>query len=317
MPSLKSRLVAFYLSRTRKKAFASPDALRSWLAGARLRETHQPPVSVARRLDITHHRIEGDPVYEAAPKRVTSPKRVVYFHGGAFCFEMTGYHWRLIAELAERTGMCFTVPIYPLAPEHDFHAMFGMAMAAYRGVLAEDEAEDIAFMGDSAGANMALVLTMMAAEQGLPAPARHVLISPGLDMTLADDETQRAARDDPWLDIPGGLEAVRMYSAGIPVDDWRISPALGDLSALSRMLVFTGTRDLLSSGTIAFAEKARAAGIEVELVVEPGLFHVWPLIDMPEARRARARIVGFLKAWEAEEPARNISPRPPSSASPR
>jgi hypothetical protein len=32
----------------------------------------------------------------------------------------------------------------------------------------------------------------------------------------------------------------------------------------------------------------------VEVLVEPGMFHVWPLIEMPEARRARDRIVAFL-----------------------
>jgi acetyl esterase/lipase len=300
MPSLKSRLVAFYLSRTRKKAFASPQALRTWLAGARLRETHQPPVKVARRLDVTMHRIGGHPVYEAAPNAVTSGRRVVYFHGGAFCFQMTSFHWTLIAELAERTGMRFTIPIYPLAPEHDFHAMFGFAMAVYRSTLADIDARDLAFMGDSAGGNMALVVTMMAAAAGLPLPARHVLVSPGLDMTLGHEETRRVALADPWLDIPGGLEAVRMYSAGIPHDDWRISPARGDLTVLPKTLLFTGTRDLLSPDTLRFAEKARAAGVDVDLVVEPGLFHVWPLIDMPEARRARDRMVAFLKDWERD-----------------
>jgi hypothetical protein len=32
----------------------------------------------------------------------------------------------------------------------------------------------------------------------------------------------------------------------------------------------------------------------VEVVYEEGMFHVWPLIDMPEARRARDSIVAFL-----------------------
>lgn len=61
------------------------------------------------------------------------------------------------------------------------------------------------------------------------------------------------------------------------------------------MLIFTGTRDLLNPDTALFAERARAAGIDVELVSEPGMIHVWPLIEMPEARTARDRIVSFLK----------------------
>ena len=93
-----------------------------------------------------------------------------------------------------------------------------------------------------------------------------------------------AERNDPWLGIPGGLEAIRMYSAGIDRSDWHISPLYGDLSVLPKTLLLTGSHDLLSPDNLIFAEKARAAGVEIEVVYEEGMFHVWPLIDMPEAR---------------------------------
>jgi acetyl esterase/lipase len=192
------------------------------------------------------------------------------------------------------------VPIYPIAPEHDFHAMFGMVGDVYRQMLDETDAEDIVFMGDSAGGNMAVVLTMMAAEEGLPLPSRHVLISPGLDMSLSNPEVFEAERNDPWLGISGGLEAIRMYSAGIDRSDWHISPLYGDLSVLPQTLLLTGSHDLLSPDNLIFAKKASAAGVDIDVVYEEGMFHVWPLIEMPEARRARDSIVTFL----AGEPTR-------------
>lgn len=294
MPSLKSHLVAFVLKQTRKKAFASPENLRRRVAKSRLTEDHRPPRAVARRVSVAAREERGFPVYEVTPPISRSDQRVLYLHGGAFCFEMTPFHWMLVAEMAERLGRRVTVPIYPLAPEHDFHAMFGMVEAVYRRMLDETASEDIVFMGDSAGGNMALVLTMMAAEAGLPLPSRHVLISPGLDMTMSNPDVPAAARRDPWLDIPGGLEAVRMYAAGIDVADWRISPFYGDLTVLPRTQIFTGTRDLLYPDTVLFAAKAREAGVDVDLVEGPGMIHVWPLIDMPEARAARDRMVAFL-----------------------
>ncbi|TKB25723.1 MAG: alpha/beta hydrolase, partial [Mesorhizobium sp.] len=81
---------------------------------------------------------------------------------------------------------------------------------------------------------------------------------------------------------------------GIDPTDWRISPVYGDLSVLPKTLLLTGSRDLLTPDNLIFAEKARAAGVEIEVVHEQGMFHVWPLIDMPEARRARDSIVAFL-----------------------
>ncbi len=296
MQSLKSRLVAFVLRHSRKKAFTSPENLRRWIAQARKRQSHPPPAGMADDLSVGMHKADGFPVYEIPPRSSTA-KRILYLHGGAYVFEITSYHWELIAEMAERLGFGVTVPIYPLAPEHDFHDMFGMVAGVYRAMLEETPAADIVFMGDSAGGNMAVVLTMMMARQGLPAPGRHVLISPGLDMSLANPDMLAAARDDPWLDIPGGLEAIRLYGAGLPRDDWRISPLYGDLSVLPPTLLLTGSRDLLSPDNLIFAQKARAAGVDVELVYEKGMFHVWPLIRMPEARRARDRIVAFLEEW--------------------
>ncbi len=299
MPSLTSRVVALVLRHSRKKAFASPENMQRWIAHARRRQRHEPPAWMAQRLTIRKTSVDEFPVYEIAP-RVGRRKRILYMHGGAYVFEITSYHWALIAEIAERTGLGVTVPIYPIAPEHDFHAMFGMVGATYRRMLDESEAADIAFMGDSAGGNMAVVLTMMAAEEGLPLPGSHVLISPGLDMSLTNPAAVEMAPHDPWLDIPGGLEAIRLYGAGMERSDWHISPLYGDLSVLPRTLLFTGSQDLLSPDNLIFADKARAAGVEVEVVYGEGMFHVWPLVRMPEARLARDRMVTFLTEEAAE-----------------
>jgi acetyl esterase/lipase len=293
MPSFKSHVVSFVLRHSRKKAFSSPENLQRWIAYARRTEDHHPPASLRHRLDIAERNLNGFPVYEIAPK-AGEHRRILYLHGGAYVFQITSYHWGLIAEMAERLGFGITVPIYPIAPEHDFHAMFGMVTEVYRQMLEETNAEDIVFMGDSAGGNMAVVLTMIAAENALPLPSRHVLISPGLDMSLSNPEVFEAERNDPWLGIPGGLEAIRLYSAGFDRADWHISPLYGDLSVLPKTLLLTGSRDMLSPDNLIFAEKARVAGVEVEVVYEEGMFHVWPLIDMPEARRARDSIVTFL-----------------------
>ncbi len=330
MPSLKSRLVATYLRHTRKKAFRSAEGLNAWIARARTFETHRPPVAVAGQVAFSAHEVAGFPVYEVRHLGgVRSDQRILYFHGGAYVFEITPFHWRLIAEIAERTGMQVTVPIYPVAPEHRFDDIFAMARATYRKVLETVPAGRIVFVGDSAGGNMAVVLAMMAAREGLPLPARMALISPGLDMTLENPALVEAASADPWLDIAGGLEALRHYAPGMDPADWRISPINGDLSLLPPMLILAGGSDMLTLNTIRFAEKAVLAGADIELEIEPGMVHVWPLIEMPEAIVARRRLVSWLTGRPAEAPAsglalrlpawlRRISPRRrrPSSASP-
>jgi acetyl esterase/lipase len=298
MPSLKSHLLAFAIKHWLRPAFTSPEGLHDWIRWARPRQDHRPPPKLARRLDIRRHETAGFPVYEVRPKRIASRQRLLYLHGGAYIFEISRFHWNLIGELAERRGAAVTVPVYPLAPEYRLDAMLGMTMQVYADMLKESPASDIVFVGDSAGGSMAMVMTMLAAEQGLPLPAAQVLISPALDLSLANQDVHAFAKRDPWLAIPGGLEAVRLFAPDLDRSDWRLSPIYGDLSVLPRTLLLTGTRDTLHPDALVFAAKARQAGVEVELYVAPGMIHVWLLFGIREARPARDRIVAFLAEVE-------------------
>lgn len=303
MPSLKARFFAFILRHTRKKFFATPEGLHKRLENARKTMDHRPPEKIRERLTISEHLVDGHVVYEATPKSAATGKRLLYLHGGAHLFELTPHHWALIAELAERLGAQVTVPVYPLAPEHQFPVNYDMATQVYRAVLAE--APDASIVGDSAGGNMGPVLCMMAKQNGWPLPKSMVLISPGIDMTgTGGPELEAYAKRDPWLDLPGIKEAVRLYAPDVPAVDWRISPINGDLSALPPTLAFCGTEELLSVFMDKFVAKMRAAGVPIELVVGQGLFHVWPLVDLPESKAPRDRMVAFLST---ADPAANLA----------
>lgn len=301
MPSLKARFFAFLLRHTSKKSFASAEGLHRRLEKARKTQDHRPPEKIRNRLTISEHLVDGHAVYEVQPKSGATGPRLLYLHGGAHLFEITPFHWGLIAELAERLGAQVTVPIYPLAPEHQFPTNYDMATQVYRSVLAE--APDASIVGDSAGGNMAAVLCMMAAENGWPLPKSLVLLSPGIDMAASGPDLEAAAKRDPWLDLPGIKEAVRLYAPDMPPTDWRISPINGDLSVLPPTLTFCGTAELLHPIMDKFVAKARAADVPVEMVLGPGMFHVWPLLDLPESKAPRDRMVAFLSA---ADPAANL-----------
>jgi len=293
MPSLRSRLVAFYLRHTRKRAFASAGALHKWIGNARRTQDHRPPANLAGRFRIETNELEGRPIYRLSPENARPGRHILYLHGGAFCFEMTRHHWDFVADVAARLGATMTIPIYPLAPEARFEAIFGFVRQVYDRMAQQGE---MVMMGDSAGANLAVVLTMQAALEGRPRPTRLVLVSPGLDMTLDNPEVAAMERADPWLGIAGGLEAIRLYAGHMDRRDWRISPILGDLSVLPPTLILAGARDMLTPDSVRFAQMARLAGADIEIDVEPHMIHVWPLISMPEADRARSRIARYLEA---------------------
>lgn len=317
MPSLKSRIAAFVVRRTRKKVFSSAAGMNACIRAERLIEDHRPPRKLRRPLKIRRRRVAGMPVYEVRPagrpRRWPGSMRLVYLHGGAYLFEITHHHWQMIADMAHRLDACVTVPIYPLAPEQTVDRTFRQMLRLYRRLLRETPPQHLVLMGDSAGGHMAVVMSMMAAEEGLPVPSRQVLISPGLDMSLTNPQLRELERVDPWLGIDGGLEALRLCAPDIDRTHWQISPIYGNLAALPPTMILTGTHDLLSADNVRFAQKAAERGIDVELMVEEGMMHVWPLIDMPEAYVARDRIAAFLRSTRPHPVAR---PAAPASAPP-
>ena len=295
MLSFKSQLIIFILKHTRKKSFASVEGMHKRLKDARQSQDFRPPETVKARVDIVERDIGGTMVYEVKAKGSSPEKRMIYLHGGAYLFEITAHHWDLIAEIAERLPFQISVPIYPLAPETQAPAIVDSGMDEYRDVLANVAPENIVFMGDSAGGNMAVVMGMEAAIAGLPQPARMVLISPAMDLSMSNPAIFEVEKSDPWLGTPGGKEATRLYAGELSPTDWRISPLYGDIAVLPPMLLLTGTRDILNPDTHLFVEKARAAGIAADLIETKGMFHVWPLLDFPEGRKAREQIIAYLK----------------------
>ncbi len=300
MPSLKSRLFSLVLRLTRKKSFQSVEGLHKRLAAARETEDYRPPKELRETCLIEEREVGGFPVYELRPRKMGADdqprRRLLYLHGGAFLFEITPHHWRLIEELARRLDAAVTVPIYPLAPEHTVLDVYAMMMPLYRELATDSTAPPLTIVGDSAGGAMAATLAMMAAKEGIPRAANQVLMSACFDMTGANPDARAMAKDDPWLDIPGAVEAARLYAGDLPIDDWRISPLYGDLSTLPPTLAFIGTKDILLPDTKLAVDKTRALGVPVDLEIGEGMFHVWPLLPIREGRAARDRMVAWIES---------------------
>jgi acetyl esterase/lipase len=71
-----------------------------------------------------------------------------------------------------------------------------------------------------------------------------------------------------------------------------LSPLFGDLAGLPPMLVQVGTAEVLLDDSTRFAERAKAAGVEVTLEVWDEMIHVWHFFaeTLPEGQQAIDRI---------------------------
>ncbi|WP_204078969.1 alpha/beta hydrolase fold domain-containing protein [Mycobacterium riyadhense] len=278
----------------RSRPYVSAQSARAHIDRRALRpQPYGPPPRLRSDVAVTVQRRLGWPIYTITAN-IGAPERIVwYLHGGAWVNEITPQHWQLAAQIAAEARATVIVPIYPLVP----FAGAADVMPVIVELVADNVSRDgsVCLAGDSAGGQIAMSAALLLRdEHGVVIP-RTVLISPVLDVSLTNPLIGAAESDDPWL----GREALRVFAdrwrGDLPLTDPRVSPLAGDLSGLGPLTVFTGTRDILNPDARLLAQKATAAGVDIEYHERRGLLHVYPLTPTPEGRAARAVIVERLR----------------------
>jgi acetyl esterase/lipase len=224
---------------------------------------------------------------------------LLHLHGGGYVMGSCSSHRAISARAGMACGIQAILPEYRLAPEHPFPAAVDDAVAAYRALLAQGIApRRIALLGDSAGGGLVMATLLALREAKIELPGAVVLLSPWLDMTMSGDSLRTRAEADPWLS-PEALEPFsRLYRGERnPAEPW-LSPLFAELAGLPPILIQVGDQEILLSDSTRMAERARQAGVDVELEVWDELWHVWHLFapTLPEANQALERIGTFVRS---------------------
>lgn len=291
--SWRSRALPTVLRLTRGRPYRTAESAREHIEQrASVPQAFGPPPRLRSDLDV-HMEIRSEwPIFTLTPKNGAAPRgTVVYLHGGGWVNEIAAQHWRLAAQIAAEAVLQVVVPIYPLVPFSTAAEVMPMVVELVAEKAAADR--DVCLAGDSAGGQMALSAAVMLRDQHRLALPRTVLISPVLDVSLGNPLI--GGVDDPWLTRAGLLEFAGRWRGDLATTDPRVSPLYGDLRGLGPLTVFSGTRDILNPDARLLAEKAAAAGVDIEYHERPGLVHVYPLTPTPEGRAARAVIVERLR----------------------
>jgi len=211
-------------------------------------------------------------------------------HGGGFVMGSCASHRALVSHLALACGIQAVVPEYRLAPEHPFPAGLDDAVAVYHALLATGlDPGRIVLAGDSAGGGLVLSTLLTLRDAGAPLPAAVALLSPFTDLTCSGETLTTRAAIEPWLD-PSLLEPLaRLYAGPHDRAEPRISPLFGDLRGLPPLIIHVGDQEILLADSQRLAERARAAGVSVELEVWPEVWHVFQFFapTLPDAQRSR------------------------------
>jgi acetyl esterase/lipase len=87
------------------------------------------------------------------------------------------------------------------------------------------------------------------------------------------------------------------YLAGAdPTTPWA-SPVHADLTGLPPLLIHVGDHEVLLDDSVLLAQRAEAAGVEVELWVAPEMIHVWHAFAgiVPEGQEALERLAAWVR----------------------
>jgi acetyl esterase/lipase len=187
---------------------------------------------------------------------------------------------------------------YRLAPENPFPAALEDATNAYQWLLQRQKTSgQILLAGDSAGGGLAIALLLHLRDQGLPLPALGICFSPWLDLSMKGESYQTNARIECVVDAKELKQSALMYLGSTDECDPLASPLYHDLSGLPPLLIQVGSEEILLSDSTRFAEKAKLSGVNVTLVVWPGMQHEWQFVAslIPEGKQALSRLEGFIK----------------------
>ena len=206
----------------------------------------------------------------------------LHLHGGGYVMGDPAASRAFTTELASRTGARVLSVDYGLV---------------YRSLLDVGVPPGaLAIGGESAGGGLALALLIAARDAGLPMPACAVAMSPWSNLVCGHESYVSKAGADPLLTRGVLLEMAASYLAGADARHPWASPGLADLSGLPPLLIQVGSEEVLLGDAQELAERARAAGVEVELEVWDDMIHVWHMFHpmLPQGLGAIARVAAFV-----------------------
>jgi acetyl esterase len=236
------------------------------------------------------------------PEAAAGSGAIYYIHGGGWFACDVDTHDRMLRSLAAQSGLSVFGIDYRLSPEHVFPAALEDCLAGWhwlRGNAAKFQIDPsrITIAGDSAGANLALAVTLSERDAGRPMPVAAALLYGCFAPFLQTASRQRYGGG------PYGLTGARM--------DWYWNNYLGPAAAAPPVLAaplhadFHGLPphylgfaecDVNADENPMLAERMRNAGVTVTLDPWPRLTHgvLQMTRDVAAARAAVANIAQAL-----------------------
>ncbi len=220
---------------------------------------------------------------------------LLYCHGGGYNTGSLKYARSITNKLAASTSMDVLSFDYRLAPEHPYPAALNDAVKVWDYLMYLGYgARDVILAGDSAGGNLALVLTLMLKEQHRILPRGLVLFSPWTDLTRSGRSHRNRNVVDPILTEEYLTRAIRDYAADADLQDPFLSPLYGNFHNFPPTLIQAGSNGLLLSDAQDLHKQMIRHQAGARITVYQGMWHVFQMSPFKTAYEAMDQAAEFI-----------------------
>lgn len=220
---------------------------------------------------------------------------ILYCHGGGFFTGSLKYARTITAKLAMSTSFDVLSFDYRLAPEFPYPAALYDATQVWDYLMNYGYgARDIILIGDSAGGNLALAMTLKLKAQERMLPRGILLFSPWTDMTLGGKSHETRNDSDPILDEAYLKKAIAAYAEGEELTDPYISPLFGDFTGFPPTYIQVGSNEVLLSDSMELHRKMIRQNSLCKLDVFKGMWHVFQMSPFKPAYEAMDQAAEFI-----------------------
>lgn len=290
-----------------RKAQRPYPALETWMnpvtRGLARRLANQIWLKTLHHIDfeyrLTNIEIAGVPCVHYETEQTTESDTVIlYVHGGAFLAGSPQANAATVLPLCALSGIEAIGVDYTLLPEGRFPIPIDEVDRVYKSVLGDMGKRRIIILADSIGGTIALSSLVRWRDENAPLPECVIFLSPVMDGAGASDTHKTQDSFDPLIQAYGGKTARRLfrfYAPGKSPLDPQVSPIYADLDGLPPMLIHVGTREIALGDASRLAILARRSGVEAEIQVFDGLFHLFHMNwSLAETKLAFEDIAAFV-----------------------
>ena len=304
MASLKPTPIENLSPEEARKQPSAADAVKKVLSDAG--QSTAPEPGVTMKTQTVQGKGGSFPVHIFTPEGKGPFPIIVYYHGGGFVIADTKVYEASVRALAKGAKAIVVSADYRRAPEHKFPTQPEDAFAAYKWAI--DNASQfngdptrVAVAGESAGGNLATVVSMMARDQKAQLPVHQLLVYPVVDNDMNNASYKKNANAKPLNKAMMGW-FFKHYGAD-PKSPYALPLKATSLKGLPPATVITAEIDPLMTEGKAYADRLQKEGVAVNYKHYAGVTHEFFGMGavVPKAKEANDFATGELsKAFNAK-----------------